>query len=334
MSSVRLCMIGAGGHASRNMYPYFYQLRDAVVLANADLDRERANLAARRTGIERSYTDYHEMLRAERPDGVIVCVSSAFHARAAVELMEQGFHVYTEKPSCNTLAEAKAMLQAARRHDRICMTAYKKRFAPAYTRARAIIDSPDFGQPTLLTLLRTRGPHQPTADPSDAYLLQWGCHVVDLVCYLFGNVKTLSAMKTGPSPWAYAISFRFANDAIGTFAVTDRIKGRNWEHVTLIGSEGVAIQLDNSTELVASKHNQPFAAHRPDWVSGSSLGSVEQGYLGEIQAFVDAIRARADGQKDVSPQANIEQGAHTMAVYETIQRSAAEGGTLLELEAV
>jgi hypothetical protein len=90
------------------------------------------------------------MLAEVRPDGVIVCVNSTFHARVAVELLDAGYHVYLEKPSCNTLAEAKAMLEASRRNQRHCMTAYKKRFAPAYVKAKQIIHGQEFGDPVLL----------------------------------------------------------------------------------------------------------------------------------------------------------------------------------------
>jgi predicted dehydrogenase len=325
---LRLCMIGAGNHASKNIYPYLHQLKNAVVVANADLDQARAQRVAGRFGIAATHTDYRQMLDLHRPDGVVVCVNSSFHAQISLELLNLGYHVYLEKPSCNTLADARAMLQASRRQNRICMTAYKKRFAPAYQKAKAIIAGDSFGKPTLLSLLRTRGPFKPSDNPIDAYLLQWGCHVVDLVCYLFGEVTEVAAMKTGPSPHAYAVTFRFANEAIGNFAVTDRIKGRNWEQVSLIGSEGVSIQIDNSTEMIAARDNQPFAAHKPDWVSGSSLGSVEQGYFGELQAFVDAIA------NNTQPEANMEQSAHTMAVYEAIQRSATCRGDRTEVEAV
>ncbi|MEX0885643.1 MAG: Gfo/Idh/MocA family oxidoreductase [Phycisphaeraceae bacterium] len=323
-----LCMIGAGGHSSRNMYPYFWLLKRGRVVANADLDLGRAQRVAAQFGIERSYSDHRAMLEREKPAGVLVCVNSTFHAEVAVELLNAGYHVYLEKPSCNTLAEARAMLEAARANDRVCMTAYKKRFGPAYMKTKAIIEGEDFGDPVLLTLLRTRGPFTPTDDPNDAYLLQWGCHVVDLVTYLFGDIASVSAMKTGPSPYAYAVTFRFTNGAVGTFAVSDRIKGRNWEDVAIVGTGGVSIRLQNATEMLAARDNVPFAHHKPDWVSGSSLGPIEQGYSGEIQAFIDAI---ADGRQ---PEANIEQSAHTMAIYEAIQQSAERAGELTEIASI
>jgi predicted dehydrogenase len=255
-------------------------------------------------------------------------VNSTFHARIAPELLDRGFHVYTEKPNCNTLAECRAVLAAARRNRRICMTAYKKGFAPAYAKSRQIIRSPQFGQPVLLNVLRTRGPGAPTQDPVAAYMLQWGCHAIDLLTFLFGDIRQVSCVRTGETPWAYAMHLVYRSGAIGTFTVCDRIKGPNLEEVTILGSEGVVITVDNSIEMIASQHGQPFAAHKPDFVNGSAQGGVEQGFVGELQAFVEAIRS---GQP---PEANIEQATHTMAVYEAIQQSAADAGRTVEVEAV
>jgi predicted dehydrogenase len=325
---LKLCMIGAGAHASYNIYPYFHFLKGGRVVANADLDIEKAKAIGSKFGINRSYSDYHEMLEKERPDGVLICVEAKFHARTSVELLNKGYHVYTEKPSSTSLDECRTMLAASKQNKRICMTAYKKRFAPAYVKARQIIQSPEFGKPVLLNLLRTKGPDKPSDDPNRAYMLQWGCHAIDLLTFLFGPIQRVSAIKIGDTPWAYAMHLQYASGAIGTFSVCDRIKARNLEDVTIIGSEGVVIKVDNSIEMIASKHNQPFAAHKGDFVNGSANGGREQGFVGELQAFVDAITS---GQQ---PEANIEQGSHTMAVYEAIQKSASAGGKLLEVEAI
>ena len=47
------------------------------------------------------------MLDEQRPDGVLVCVNSSFHAKVSLELMEMGYHVYVEKPMTRTSAEGK-----------------------------------------------------------------------------------------------------------------------------------------------------------------------------------------------------------------------------------
>ncbi|MFW6163652.1 MAG: Gfo/Idh/MocA family protein [Planctomycetota bacterium] len=196
--AVRLCLIGAGRHASRNIYPCLHFLQGAEVAANADLELPRAEAAAAAFGIPRSYDDYHAMLDAEQPDGVIICVGPEFHASAAIELMEAGYHVYTEKPNAPTFARSRQVLAVQRRTGRVCMVGYKKRFAPAYREARAVIDSEDFGEPSLLTLLRTAW-HKPDADPMREHLLGWGCHTLDLTTWLFGPVRQVAAWMT-PGP--------------------------------------------------------------------------------------------------------------------------------------
>jgi predicted dehydrogenase len=89
-------------------------LREAEVRANCDLDLEKARLVARRHGILKSYEDFRQMVKAENPDGVIVCVGPDFHARAACELMGMGIHVYTEKPPAVSAAQCREVAQARR----------------------------------------------------------------------------------------------------------------------------------------------------------------------------------------------------------------------------
>jgi predicted dehydrogenase len=324
MDSLKLCMIGAGGHASRIIYSCFPYLNGAQVVANADLDQARATSIARRYGITNSYTDYHQMLEREKPHGVLICVGADFHARTAVELMEAGYHVYTEKPPALDFEQCRQMLQTRRRTGKVCMTAFKKRFAPAYQKARAVIESEAFGRPSLLTLTRTSGNWREGEDSVSVYLRENAIHVVDLMAYLFGPVTRV--MATSRSIATAAITLDFHNGGIGTLAVTDRMSyARGWEVVTAVGDGGVCIQVDNSVEMSAFKFDQPIAAHKPEFVAGNSLSLVEQGFLGELQAFVDAIH------NNTEPDADITHATHAMAVIKAVKASL-NTGTAVEVE--
>ncbi len=322
--TVRLCMIGAGRHSSANIYPYFHFLDGAEVVANADLDLSRAASAARAFGVPRSYADYHEMLDAEKPDGVLVCVNKEFHAGVAVELMDAGFHVYTEKPNAPSLAAALEVLEAQRRTGRICMTAYKKRFAPAYRKAREVIASEGFGEPSLLTVLRTKGYNPERDDPAAEYLLDWGCHVIDLVPWLFGRVRQVTALMTPGKTNSYAVSFLFATGAVGQLAITNRTGGC-WEEVTAAGTNMMCARVWNSIEMCAYSGDQPVCGHRPSFTHGATHGSVEQGFVGELREFADAIRELR------TPEADIGSTVHTVAIYEAILESVAAGGAVTDV---
>ncbi len=308
---IKLCLIGAGSHSSGNIYPYLYQVKNAKAVANCDLDPEKARRIALPFNIPRSYTDYREMLDKEKPDGVIICVGGEFHATGAIDVMELGFNVYTEKPPAHSVEMARKVIETKRRTGKICMTAYKKRYAPAYVKAKSVIDSEDFGDPTLINIVRTKGPDDPT------YLLRWGCHVLDLMPYLFGTVDQVCAFVTPGSTHAYSINMRFKNGAVGNLSVCDR-PGGVWEEVMACGSNQVTVRTQNSIFMQAYKVNQPFAQHRPNFTQGGK-GHVEQGFVGELREFVSAIR------EDREPKSSIEKSAHSIAIYEACIRSAETG---------
>lgn len=317
--TIRLGMIGAGGHASRNVYPCFPLLRQAEVVANADLSLEKATQLARRHGIPSSYASYREMLEKEKPDGVLICVGPEFHAKTAIELMKLGFPVYTEKPPATSAVQCREVAEAQRETGGLCMTGFKKRFAPAYVKLKGVIASPRFGAPATLQILRTSGHYSNTDDPLSQYILDSGIHVIDLATWLYGPVRRVSAFKGAPAN--YAINLAFQNGAVGSLSLTDRMSyDRGWEEVSVIGANGVCAQVDNSVEMIAFERDLPFAAHKPEFVAGSSQSLTELGFLGELQAFVDAL---ATGTQ---PDSDIVSAVHTMEIIVAIEKSVRQNG--------
>lgn len=320
MNPIKLCLIGAGGHATQHIYPCLSQLKNAQILANADLDLEKARTSATRFGLANSYADYRQMLDHEKPDGVIICVAPEFHGRVAVELMRAGFAVYTEKPPAIDVAQARAIRAAQRETGQIYLAGFKKRYAPAYQKTKAIIESERFGAPAALSIVRTSGPFNSRADPRHHYLLESSIHVIDLSAYLFGPVQRVGAFQSAPQN--YAITLQFVNGAVGTLTLTDRMSyARGWEEVAVFGSNGVCIEVDNSVEMLAFEKDVPFAAHKPEFVAGSSHSSIEMGFASELQAFVDAIAAQE------SPEYGVETSVHVLEIIAAIEKSVQSGQT-------
>lgn len=311
---IRLCMIGAGGHATRNVYPCFAKLRGVVVTANADLDLGKARLRARQFGIATSYDDYHEMLDAEKPDGVVVCVSAAFHAAAAAEIMGLGYHVYTEKPPGETLDQCRPVVAARQQTGKICMAALKKRYAPAYVKAKALLNDPRYGETAMISIMRTSGPYH----GKEHYLFHSSIHVIDLAVFLGGEIEAVTTVR-GPGN-TYSLALCYKNGASGSMALTDQMTyKRGWEDVTAITTKGLCVQVDNSVEMLAFHGDQPVGAHKPEFVAGNSHSSVEMGFVPELQDFADCIR---EGRE---PVASIQKVSHSMAVIEAAVRSAETG---------
>ncbi|WAP51762.1 Gfo/Idh/MocA family oxidoreductase [Arthrobacter sp. ATA002] len=105
-------------------------------------DAEQAAAAAGRYGWQESTTDWRDVLSREDIDVVDICSPGYLHAEMAVAALEAGKHVLVEKPLANTVAEAEAMADAARRaaaHGVRSMVGFNYRRVPALALARELI---------------------------------------------------------------------------------------------------------------------------------------------------------------------------------------------------
>jgi predicted dehydrogenase len=318
----RLGIIGAGNLSSRRIYPCLHSIEDLVLAAVCDLDEAKARRNAQKFGAERSFTDHRRMLAEGELDAVVVCVAPQAHEALAVEVLEAGLPVYTEKPPAVTATGARRMLEASRRAGKLCMTAFKKRYAPAYVKAKAIVDGPDFGAPHLLSIDYASGAYRnDPANPRSWFLLDFALHIIDLTRFLFGEVAEVFAWERQQT--AYAVSLRFASGAVGTLALTShRDYAVSTEKVELTGAQGRMLSLANSIELTYWQDREIKAWHSPSFSAAGGDSLIETGFQRELAAFVAACRDPAAPE----PPSSIASSYRTMLLYEAIKHSAESGG--------
>jgi myo-inositol 2-dehydrogenase/D-chiro-inositol 1-dehydrogenase len=330
-TALRLGIIGAGSLASGRIYPCLHLL-PARLAAVCDHDETRARRVALAFGAEHVYLDHRTMLAQADLDAVVVCVGALGHPELAIEVLEAGLPVYTEKPPAVTAADVLRVVETSRRTGQICMTAFCKRFAPAYRRAHDAVHSEAFGTPSLLMIDWCSGPWYTgkpdnhvvgwfTRDPNSTrtwFLLDFAIHMIDMARYLFGEVAEVSARRREEQ--AYAVTLSFANGAVGTLGCTqDRgtlESFRLTERVEVTGSSGQSISIPHAGKMVRYDGGAVVEAYETAFAVTDSL--VEQGYVGELQEFLAAVRERRE------PEASIESSYRTMLLYEAIERSADE----------
>src|SRR5579883_1266604 len=117
MRRLKVGLIGAGTIANSAHLPAIAQLHDELELvAVADVRGEAAEKAAREYGAEDWYTDYRQLLARPDIDMVDICTPEFLHGEQVVAAAEAGKHILCEKPMANSLADADAMIEAARRN--------------------------------------------------------------------------------------------------------------------------------------------------------------------------------------------------------------------------
>ncbi|MCW8129054.1 MAG: Gfo/Idh/MocA family oxidoreductase [Planctomycetota bacterium] len=318
---VRLAVIGCGSLSTKRIFPCFPRLPVRLV-GVCDLDEAKARQNARRHGGEAVYSDALKMLDETKPDGLVVCIGPEMHAKLAKEALARGIPVYTEKPPAPTATEAWAVAQAARKAGKLCMTAFKYRYAPAQAKARAIIQSPEFGGLSNLSIVRASGPYKNL--PGNArteFLLDFCIHPIDQTLFLAGDLDEVFAVA--PTMDNYAISVRFASGAVGSLAFSCR---GSWsqplDRAEIFGAAGQQIQLVDQIFLRYHADGVNKQTNEPRFCTAGGDSLVETGFFPEVEAFVAHLQGKRPVEQIPS---RIEESVKSLAFYEAIKASAASG---------
>ena len=78
----------------------------------------------------KKYKDFRELLDTERPEVAIVATPDHWHPLITIDALKHGAHVYVEKPIGHTIMEGRAMVNAARKHDRVVQVGTHRRVSP------------------------------------------------------------------------------------------------------------------------------------------------------------------------------------------------------------
>ncbi len=90
--------------------------------------------------------DWRRVMDNRDVDAVIVATPDHWHCLQAIAAMEAGKDVYCEKPLANSIAECNAMVNAARKHNRVVQTGQWQRSDPHWQDAVAFIHSGKLGR--------------------------------------------------------------------------------------------------------------------------------------------------------------------------------------------
>ncbi|MBI3948564.1 MAG: Gfo/Idh/MocA family oxidoreductase [Armatimonadetes bacterium] len=96
------------------------------------------------TGV-RKYREVSEILADPEVELLDICLPTPFHREVTIQALEAGKHVLVEKPIAITLADADAMVAAARRAGRKLMVAQVLRFFPEFVYAKQVVESGEHG---------------------------------------------------------------------------------------------------------------------------------------------------------------------------------------------
>jgi len=107
---------------------------------------QRLGELADRYGVERRYTDYHELLADASIDVVSVTTHIDDHRDITLDALRSGKHVFLEKPMAPTVEDCDRIVEAAVRSEGLFMVGHICRFDPRVAMAKEAIDQGRIGK--------------------------------------------------------------------------------------------------------------------------------------------------------------------------------------------
>ncbi|MCY2924233.1 MAG: Gfo/Idh/MocA family oxidoreductase [Planctomycetota bacterium] len=240
---LRVCVIGMGPIG--NLHADLYR-EDALaeLVGVCDIRKDRADAAAKRLGVPAFY-DAKKMLADLAPDLASVATGGveygSDHFEPTIHALEANCHVLCEKPICNDVAHAQAMVDLARQRNRCFGVDFNHRFTPAARLAKRWLDEGRLGH--LLFVNMAMWIKNSNESSPYFHLKALHPHTIDVMRHFCGDVEAVqcfAAKAPGRSIWSTAqFNLRFVNGVVGSLTGSyDIERGHPMERCEVAGLKG------------------------------------------------------------------------------------------------
>ncbi len=278
-------------------------------------------------GLAGRYATAEELIDDPHVEAVDICTPTHLHKPLALRALAAGKHVLVEKPMALSVADCNEMIQAAREAGRVLMVAQVLRFFPEYATARTKLQSRELGSVRAASFRRrcaapAWGRWLKDPERSGGGALDLLIHDLDFCQHVFGKPGSLRAI--GCEDLEAGIDFVEAQLDYGD-GVPVIVSG-GWHHPKSFPFSMEFTILCEGGTLAYSSDQSGLRLH----TAAGDLVEVDlpkqDGFVGELQAFVDACHAGT--APELCPP---EDSAESVQIGLAMRQSRAAGGTVVAI---
>ena len=194
----RIGIIGCGGIANGKHMPSLSKLANIEMVAFCDIVEAKAKKAAKDFGAKdaKVYLDYKKLLEDKTIDIVHVLTPNSSHCPISCDALEAGKHVMCEKPMAISSAEAKKMVDTAKKTGKKLTIGYQNRQRSDSLFLKGEADAGTFGEIYYAKATAIRRRAVPTwgvfldeEKQGGGPLIDIGTHALDLTLWTMNNYK-------------------------------------------------------------------------------------------------------------------------------------------------
>lgn len=295
MSRLRAGVIGLGAMGRHHVRVY-RDVNSVDLVAIADVSELALERSREKYGVA-GYTDIDAMLERQGLDLVSIVVPTSLHHEIVLKAIDRGIHVLVEKPIASTVAEAREMIDAARRAGVRLMVGHIERFNPAILELKRRLDQAG----TIFQISARRVGPFPDRIRDVGVVVDLASHDIDVMNFILESpvetvyAQTAQRIHTSHEDMVLG-TLRFANGTVGALDV-------NWltptkiRELTVSGDKGTFVA-DYLAQDLAFYENGAVPA---EWNDLTELRRISEGravrydydkiepLTSEIAGFVQSI---------------------------------------------
>jgi predicted dehydrogenase len=250
-------------------------------------------------------TDLAAMLKQVEPEVVFDCTIPEAHCGVTLTALRHGCHVMGEKPMAESMANARRMVAAADKADKLYAVMQNRRYLPQIRRLRRFLDSGAIGKVTTVQCNFFIGAHFGgfRAVMEHVLLLDMAIHSFDQARLITGqDAQAVYCHEWNPAGSWYqhgasaVATFEMTNDVVYTYQGSWCSEGCNttWEcDWRIVGDKGSVLWNggdDFRCEVVQGKEGLVFK-QRERTVPKACPKRLTGGHAGAIAEFVRCVRS-------------------------------------------
>jgi len=141
---IKIGVIGCG-YWGPNLIRNFHQIDRSEMVMAADLDKDRLKYIESLYPSIKTTIDYRDIINNSGIDAIAIATPVNTHKKFAIEAMEQGKHVFVEKPMASSVADAEAMIDLSESNGCCLMVGHTFEYTAAVRKIKEIMDSGELG---------------------------------------------------------------------------------------------------------------------------------------------------------------------------------------------
>jgi len=272
-------------------------------------------------------SSYDEIVNSDKVDAVILATPHSKHLEQIVQAVNNGKHVFVEKPITLTAADAKIAYDEAKKNDKVLAVGFNRRFHPNFIKIVEMIKNNELGkvlhiEGTInapgLWMYAPESWRSSAAETPAGGMTGMGIHIIDQMIASNGNIssayaQTAKVIKMGDLDEITSVLFKFENGSTGYLGTS--IASSIFYNFRVIAENGTIEIIERDLSVMK------YTPREGDITTTTESANMCKN---ELEAFADAING-------VAPYpVTADEGIHGAAVFEAVINSA-EKETLVKI---